>query len=106
VIVNEFPLVSWLLHWVQNIIIVIVSPTMASTNPAMSLRPYLTLLAASVVSMVAGEKKDRPISGRVKEIAEFMLHLVMENVVRIGAKKGKEGKPGRRKHFLCQWNQD
>ena len=28
-----------------------------------------------------GDKKERPISGRVKEIAEFMLFCVMENVV-------------------------
>ena len=46
---------------------------------------YCLYMATSVV---LGQKKDRPISGRVKEIAEFMLHLVMENVVGWKLKEG------------------
>ena len=31
--------------------------------------------------LCAGEKSQKPISGRVKEIAEFMLSCVMEKIV-------------------------
>ena len=34
--------------------------------------------------MFSGHKEGRPISGRVKEIAEFMLYCVMETIVSVG----------------------
>ena len=34
------------------------------------------------MSIFAGEKEPKPVSGRVKEIAEFLLSCVMEKIVR------------------------
>lgn len=39
-------------------------------------------LCKSVNALISGEKESKPVSGRVKEIAEFMLSCVMEKIVR------------------------
>ena len=38
----------------------------------------------SMLCFFLGEKEPKPVSGRVKEIAEFMLSCVMEKIVRKG----------------------